>query len=198
MFPLTEGERRQLFDFRDTMKQLLLEAWRQAKAKLTSIYKAVVDGTYRMEGNRLYAPDRTWMYVREGLAPRITIHGVNASTRFPDILRLSREKLELLQLGWRASDEGEMGGRPFMGTTQSWQMFAWVVTRYGELRAYVDSVNLTREGVSVQIRITARGWRQRWSKNEAIDLVASHFKRGEWTPLLTMWLGDGISEKKRI
>jgi hypothetical protein len=197
-FQLTEEERGQLLHFRDAMKQLLLEAWRQAKAKLTSIYKAVVDGTYRMEGNRLYAPDGAWMYVREGLAPRITIHGVTAKARFPDILKLPREKLELLQLGWRASDENNNDGRASMGTTQPWQVFAWVATRYGELYIRIASVNLTREGISIEMYIEARGWRQRWSKDEAVDLVASHLKRGEWTPLLTMWLGDGISEKKRI
>ena len=54
---LTEEEKRQLLHFRDTLKRLLLEAWRQTKAKLTSIYKAVVDGTHRVEGGRLYAPD---------------------------------------------------------------------------------------------------------------------------------------------
>ncbi|MFP3252425.1 MAG: hypothetical protein RXO32_11950, partial [Thermoproteus sp.] len=152
-FQLTEEEREQLLHFRDTLKQLLLEAWRQAKIKLTSIYKAVVDGTYRIEGNKLYAPDGTWMYVREGFTQHIIIHGVSASTRFPDILRLSREKLELLQLGWRASDEYDEYGRPGMETTQPWQVFAWVATRYGELYAYVASVILTREGVSVPIRI---------------------------------------------
>jgi hypothetical protein len=51
-FQLTEEERRQLFDFRDAVRQLLLEAWRQTKAKLTSIYKAVVESTYRIEGNK--------------------------------------------------------------------------------------------------------------------------------------------------
>jgi hypothetical protein len=62
-FPLTEEEKRQLLHFRETLTQLLLEAQRQAKAKLTTLYKAVVEGTYRVEGNKLYAPDGTWMYV---------------------------------------------------------------------------------------------------------------------------------------
>jgi hypothetical protein len=44
-FQLSEEERRSLLNFRDTVKRLLLEAQRQAKEKLTSIYKAVVDGT---------------------------------------------------------------------------------------------------------------------------------------------------------
>ncbi|MFZ8812123.1 MAG: hypothetical protein ACO2PN_28980 [Pyrobaculum sp.] len=52
-FPLSEEERRQLLDFRDTMKRFLLEAQRQAKEKLTALYKAVTEGTYRMERNRL-------------------------------------------------------------------------------------------------------------------------------------------------
>jgi hypothetical protein len=176
------------------MKRLLLGAQRQAKARLTTLYKAVIENIDKVEDNRLYVPDGTWMYVRgysTSLMLRIPIHGVTAKTRFPDLLKLPQEKLELFQLGWRASDEGEIGGRPLMGTTQPWQVFAWVVTRYGELYVYIASVNLTREGVSVSICIIARSWRQRWSKDEAIDLVASHLRRGEWASLLTMWLGDG-------
>ena len=197
-FQLTEEERRQLFHFRDTLKRLLLEAQRQVKEKLASIYNAIADGTYRMEGNRLYAPDGTWMHIAKVAAPRIAIHGVTAKAHFPDILKLPREKLELLQLGWRASDEGEMRGRPFMGTTQPWQVLAWVAARYGTLYAYVDSTNLTREGASVHIQIIAKSWKQRWSKDEAVDLVASYLKRGEWAPVLTMWLGDGEAVRRDV
>ncbi len=63
-FPLSEEEKRQLFHFRDTMKRLLMEAWTQAKGKLAALYKAIVEGTYRLEGKRLYASDETWMYYR--------------------------------------------------------------------------------------------------------------------------------------
>jgi hypothetical protein len=196
-FPLSEEEKRQLFHFRDAMKQLL-EAWTQAKEKLTTLYKAVVEGTYRVEGNKLYAPDGTWMRIAKIVAPQIAIHGVTAKTRFPDVLKLPRERLELLQLGWRASDESELDGRPFMITTQPWQVFTWIVTRYGELYIRIDFVNLTREGVSVSMRIIARSWRQKWSKNDAVDLVVNHFRRGEWAPLLTMWLGDGQAERRKV
>jgi hypothetical protein len=197
-FPLSEEEKRQLFHFRDTMKQLLLEAQRQAKAKLTTLYKAVTEGKYRLEGNKLYTPDGTWMYVREDFAPHIIIRGVSASARFPDLLKLPRERLELLQLGWRASDESNKGGRPIMGTTQPWQVFAWVATRYGKLHIYIDSVKLTREGVSTLVHIKAKDWSQRWSKAEAVDLVINHFRRGEWTSLLTMWLGDGETRQRKV
>jgi hypothetical protein len=165
------------------------------------LYKAVVEGTYRLEEKRLYAPDGTWMYVRgysASLILHIPVHGVSASARFPDLLKLPRERLELLQLGWRASDEGSNKGRPFMSTTQPWQVFAWTATRYGELYIRVESVNSTREGISVLIRVTANSWRQKWGKAEAVDLVASYLRRGEWAPLLTMWLGDGQAERRKV
>jgi len=196
-FPLSEEEKRQLLHFRDAMKQLLLEAQRQTKAKLTTLYKAVAEDTYKAEGSRLYAPDGTWME-KTSLVPRIPIHGIGASVRFPDLLKLPRERLELLQLGWRASDESETDSRPEMNTSQPWQVFAWSATRHGELYVYVASANLTREGVSMSIRITSKSWKQKWSKAEAIDLVASGLRRGEWAPVLTMWLGDGQTERRKI
>jgi hypothetical protein len=195
-FPLSEEEKRQLFDFRDAMKRLLLEAWVQAKEKLTALYKAVVEGTYRVEGNKLYAPDGTWMHI--GKTMLVFIRNVGASARFPDVLKLPHERLELFQLGWRASDEGNDKGRPFMSTTQPWQVFAWVTVRYGELYIRAASVNLTREGVSVTVHLKANSWKQRWSKNEAVDLTAGHLRRGEWAPLLTMWLGDGQAERGKV
>jgi hypothetical protein len=149
-FPLSEEEKKQLFHFRDTMTRLLREAWTQAKEKLTALYKAVVGGTYRLEEKRLYAPDGTWMYVREGFTSHIIIRGVTASAYFPDLLKLPHERLELLQLGWRASDEGEAGGRPFMQTAQPWQVFAWAAVRYGALYTRI---------VSVKEKLD---WRARW------------------------------------
>jgi hypothetical protein len=147
-----------LFHFRDALTRLLREAWTQAKEKLEALYKAVAEGTYRVEGDKLYAPDGTWMYTRENLVPRVLIHGVSASARFPDLLKLPRERLELLQLGRRASDEGEMSSRPDMGTTQPWQVIAWTATRCGKLYIRVDSANLTRDGASVQISIKVKSW----------------------------------------
>jgi hypothetical protein len=196
-FQLSEEEKRQLLHFRDAKKQLLLEAWMQTKKKLMTLYKAVAEGTYRLEGKRLYAPDGTWAYIF-GKIMYIKIHGVNARRYFPDVLKLPQEKLELLQLGWRASDENNEKGRPTMVTTQPWQVFAWAVVRYGELRIRVEAVNLTREGVSVMIDIIVRSLKQRWSKAGAIDLVASHLRSGEWAPLLTMWLGDGYARREGV
>jgi hypothetical protein len=136
------------------------------------------------------------MYVRGGFAPYIIIHGVSASAHLPDVLKLPRERLELLQLGWRASDEGEADGRPFMQTAQPWQVFAWIATRYGEIYTYIASVTLTRQGISIHIYSKAKSWRQKWSKNYAISLVVDYLKRGEWAPLLTAWLGDGNARRE--
>jgi hypothetical protein len=169
----------------------------QAKKKLTTLYKAVAEGTYRVEGNKLYTPDGTWIYIG-GTTSRLKIHGVSASACFPDLLKLPLERLELLQLGWRASDEGKADGRPVMNTTQPWQVFAWTAARYGALHIRIASANLTREGVSVSVRLRANSWRQRWSKDEAVDLVVSHLRRGEWGPLLAAWLGDGETKRREV
>jgi hypothetical protein len=144
-FPLSEEEKKQLFHFRDAMTRLLREAWMQTKEKLTTLYKAVAEGTYKAEGKRLYAPNGVWMYIG-GATPHLKIHSVTSKARFPDLLKLPRERLELLQLGWRASDEGNNDDQPVMGTTQPWQVFAWTATRYGELYIYIASAFLTREG----------------------------------------------------
>jgi len=48
------------------------------------------------------------------------------------------------------------------------------------------------------VYIKAKSWRQRWSKDEAISLVADYLRRGEWTPMLTMWLGDGKARWRNI
>jgi hypothetical protein len=52
--------------------------------------------------------------------------------------------------------------------------------------------------VSIHVYSKAKSWSQRWSKEEAIDLVASYLRRGEWAPLLTMWLGDGEAKRRKV
>ena len=128
-FQLSEEERSQLLDFRNAMKRLLRETWMQTKEKLAALYKTVAEGTYKADGKRLYAPDGMWICKRElGSSyrdPRRKRLGV-----FPRLAEASAQKLELLQLGWRASDEGNDRGRPVINTTQPWQIFAWTAARY--------------------------------------------------------------------
>ncbi len=79
-FPLSEEEKSHLLHFRDAMKRLLLEAQRQAKEKLTTLCKAVAEGTYRVEEKRLYAPDGTWTNVKNFVLC-ISIHNIDTSCR---------------------------------------------------------------------------------------------------------------------
>ncbi len=37
-----------------------------------------------------------------------------------------------------------------------------------------------------------------WSKDEAVDLIASYLRCGEWAPLLTMRLGAVTSSEKKV
>ncbi len=108
---------------------------------------------------------------------------------FPNILKLLRERLELFQLGWSASDESCKRGRPVMDASRTWQLIAWTAVRRGEFCVFLDWVRLTHEGISIPIRIMAKSWRQKWGKAEAIDLVVNHLRRGGWAPLFTAWLG---------
>ncbi|MFZ8807021.1 MAG: hypothetical protein ACO2PN_02810 [Pyrobaculum sp.] len=98
------------------MKRLLLEAWMQTKEKLAALHKAAAEGTCRLEGKRLYTPDGMWICKRElGSSyhdPRRKRLGV-----LPRLAEASAQRLELLQLGWRASDEGNDRGRPVINTT---------------------------------------------------------------------------------
>jgi hypothetical protein len=105
-FQLTEEEMRTLLNFRDAVKTLLTEAQRQAKEKLAALYKAVAEGNYRLEGGKLFAPDGTWMYATKNVM-RVPIRRVSASARFPDVLKLPRQRLEMIQMGVAGERRGE-------------------------------------------------------------------------------------------
>jgi hypothetical protein len=57
---------------------------------------------------------------------------------------------------------------------------------------------LDARGGKCIIHNITRSWRQKWSKDEAVDLVASYLRRVEWTPLLTMWLEAVTSSEKKV
>jgi hypothetical protein len=187
VFQLTEEERRQLLGFNDIMRGLLQRAHEQAKAKLTSIRDAIDDGSYRLEGGKLHAPDGAWMYVGE--EPHIVVEGIDAVAYFPDTMKLPREKLELFQLGWEVHEEEE-GGRPAYATADPALFMAWAAARFGELRVAVTKVLLLEDGAAVEVRATARSWRKRWKKEKAEKLVEKYARRGVMEPFFTMWLGE--------
>jgi hypothetical protein len=48
------------------------------------------------------------------------------------------------------------------------------------------------------VHLRANSWRQRWSKAEAVDLAVGHLRRGEWAPIITAWLGDGQTDRRKV
>jgi len=62
-FQLSKEERKQLFDFNQKLSNLLDEAWKQTKTKLTSMYNAILEGNYVIEDKRFYVSDKIWLYV---------------------------------------------------------------------------------------------------------------------------------------
>jgi hypothetical protein len=187
-FPLAEEEKRTLRGFSDVMKNLLQRAREQAKAKLASIYDAIDDNNYRLEGGRLYAPDGAWMHMGE--EPHIVIEGIDAVAYFPDVMKLPREKLELFQLGWEVHEEEGEGGRPVYATADPSLFLAWAAARFGELHVAVTRAILLRDGAAVEVRGVARSWRKQWSKKKAQKLVEKYARRDVWEPFFTMWLGE--------
>ncbi len=196
MFNLTPDEATQLGDFTRKLNALLNLAKEQAKRKLTALLTAINQGTYSLQGRRLYAPDGTWISLSERVF-YVPIHGLSDHATFPN-LGLLREKLELLQLGWRASDEGVNNSRPRMSTTQPWQVFAWAATRPGKIWIYISQINLVRTGASVLVELVSLGWIERRGKEEAIKLALQYIEGGELTPLVTWFLGDGVAELETV
>jgi hypothetical protein len=198
-FQLSKEERKQLFDFTQKLSNLLDEAWKQTKTKLTSMYNAILEGNYVIEDKRLYASDKIWLYVDEKIGtPELRLHQTSTQATFPNILKLPLETLELFQLGWRASDEGEKASKPRMSTSQPWQIFAWLAVRYGTIRISLSGIKLRKKDISIHFEVIAHDWTVKITKEEAIDAVVNHYKNGEWAPLLTMWLGDGIFSRSSV
>jgi putative sterol carrier protein len=191
-FPLNEEEEAQLLQFRDAAVDVLERAHRQAERKLQSLYRAVLSGTYRVEGNKLYADGA---YIMLNKTAHILIHGVDGLTaRFPDVLKLPPEELALLQLGWEASDESRHGKSRYatMKTSRPWQVFAWAAVRHGELLITAPTLNLTRGGISILFELISR-WKVKTPKEEAVKKALGHPASA-----LTLWLGDGVKSGRSI
>jgi hypothetical protein len=187
-FPLAEEERRALLGFGDVMKDVLQKAHEQAKAKLASVYDAINNNNYKLDGGRLYAPDGAWMHA-DGAEPYIVIEGVNALVYFPNVMK-AHEKLELFQLGWEVHEEEGEGGHPAYATADPALFLAWAAARFGELHVAVTKVFLLKDGAAVEVRGEAKSWRKRWKKEKAKKLVEKYARRGVWEPFFTMWLGE--------
>ncbi|AAL64453.1 hypothetical protein PAE2811 [Pyrobaculum aerophilum str. IM2] len=173
---LGESEDGQLSQFANTLSEILKIAASKAHNELTNVKEEAEDlKEVEFEGHKTFY---------------LPLRGISTTAYFPDLLRMGSE-VELLQMGWRASDEGDSNGRPFIHTSQLWQLYAWLATRPGDVQLGILRINLTNRGVSPIFFAVSKSWRQRWSKEEAIRGVLESYKNGELKPLLTWWLGDG-------
>jgi hypothetical protein len=98
----------------------------------------------------------------KGYVFRLPLRGINATLRFPDVLKFPPPELEELQLGWRASNEGRAARTyPMMTTAKAWQLLAWLACRPGRARIAVHQLNLAKRGPSIEWQALALDWRQK-------------------------------------
>lgn len=189
-------------EFVNGLVPLLGEAEQQSREGLVKICRAVERGyaevRRRTKSTFHICADKSCVYVNISNGHpifSILLHDISANLYFPDI-GLSSEELEAFQLGWRASDEGVEKNRPMMKLVHAWQLFAWLATRPGEVRLQPYSLQITTRGLSLAIYVVAKDWTQKWDKEKAQRLALEAYQRGDYRPLLTWWLGDGVVDKR--
>ncbi|MGC9051816.1 hypothetical protein, partial [Pyrobaculum sp.] len=193
----------QFRQFVDGLIQLLDKAEKQAREKLAGICKAVEEGRVevieRSKAVSHICDGGVCIHTQLTGAPvfKLPLHDISAKLYFPSI-GLGPEEVEAFQLGWRASDEATEGRRPEMGTTKPWQLLAWLAVRSGVVRIYLHYVHVNASGLSLETYAVARDWEQRWSKEEAQRLAVEAIQRGDYRPLLTWFLGDGVARWENL
>jgi len=204
-FDLPSEKADTLRSFTETLASLLDKAYPQVEQKLNKLLKALESNSVRVElGPRAkktlhITPEGEEWYVRAHLQRKnwlfnIPIYGANSKARFPDILGLNSEALFNLQAGWRASDEHDLKGRPGIGTTKPWQIFAWIAVRYGSLYIALKGLNMNKTSPTIEWRILAQSWKQQWRGKEGKALAKKEIENS-MLGHLTFYLGDG--EKHR-
>jgi hypothetical protein len=135
---------------------------------------------------------------------------------------LPEEYVKRLHIGWLASDESRNPrGFAIMGTTQLWQLYAWLITKSGRIRIHTYDMVLRRKGASIELfafprdlrlasggsTLTVAESRQviyqiplegRDIKTSVIRLVLKHLDAGDPLPLVAYYLGDGAVEKGNL
>ncbi len=145
------------------------------------------------------------------------LEGLSAEVQIPRIL--PEEYVKRLHIGWLASDETRNPrGLTIMGTTQLWQLYAWLITKAGRIRIHTYDMVLRRKGASIELFAFPRDLRLvsggstlsatengrviyqiplegRDIKTSVIRLVLRHLDAGDPLPLVAYYLGDGVVER---
>jgi hypothetical protein len=167
----------------------------------------------RICGEKCLSVDQRGVYTME-------LEGLSAEVHIPRLL--PEEYVKRLHIGWLASDESRNPrGLTIMGTTQLWQLYAWLITKLGGIGLYTREMVLKNEGVSIKIfafsrdfRLIARGstlsvaesgqvvyhmpLEGRDIKTSTIRLVLKHLDAGDPLPLVAYYLGDGVTKEDRL
>jgi len=164
-------------------------------------------------GGRCVSIDQRGVYA-------IALEGLSAEVQIPRLL--PEEYVKRLHIGWLASDESRNPrGFAIMGTTQLWQLYAWLITKSGRIRIHTQNLVLRKEGMSTRpfafsrdLRLIARGstlsvaengrviyqmpLEGRDIKTSVIRLVLKHLDAGDPLPLVAYYLGDGAVERGNL
>jgi hypothetical protein len=210
-----------LFDALRKMAQRLGEAGVESVEKML---KALEGGEFRLEatptgkairicGERCVSVDQRGVYT-------IALEGLSAEVQIPRLL--PEEYAKRLHIGWLASDESRNPqGFAIMGTTQLWQLYAWLITKSGRIKIHTYDMVLRRKGASIKLFAFPRDLRLASGgstltvaesgraiyqipleaqdiKTSTIKLVLKHLDAGDPLPLVAYYLGDGVVERGNL
>jgi len=150
----------------------------------------------------------------------MALEGLSAEVQIPRLL--PEEYVKRLHIGWLASDESRNPrGFAIMGTTQLWQLYAWLITKSGRIRIHTYDMVLRRKGASIELFAFPRDLRLvsggstlsatengrviyqiplegRDIKTSVIRLILKHLDAGDPLPLMAYYLGDGVVRSDRL
>jgi len=158
---LSESEERELEEFGSRCSALLEQARAHGRERLKALAEALEHGRHASERSgkntwHVKPAGEEWFIgavkkAYKGYIFRLPLRGINATLRFPDVLKFPPPELEELQLGWRASNEGRAARTyPMMTTAKAWQLLAWLACRPGRARIAVHQLNLAKRGPSIE------------------------------------------------
>jgi len=210
-----------LFDALRAMAQRLGEAGVESVEK---ILEALEDGEFWLgatpTGKAIKICGERCVSVEEHGVYAIALEGLSAEVQIPRLL--PEEYVKRLHIGWLASDESRNPrGFAIMGTTQLWQLYAWLVTKSGRIRIHTYDMILRRRGASIKLFVFPRDLRLvsggstlsvaengrviyqmplegRDIKTSTIKLVLKHLDGGDPLPLVAYYLGDGAVERGNL
>ncbi len=210
-----------LFDALRAIAQRLGEAGVESVEKML---KTLEGGEFWLEatptGKAIKICGETCVSVDQRGVYAIALEVPLAEVQIPRLL--PEEYVKRLHIGWLASDESrDPRGFAIMGTTQLWQLYAWLITKSGRTRILAPGVVLKRRGASIKLATFPRDLRlvgggstlsvaengrviyqmpleSRDIKAFMIRLVLEHLDVGDPLPLVAYYLGDGVVSSDRL